>query len=138
MSIFRKFSPWSRLSPTRAGSKTTRRRTFANCIWFEDRSNYVNFTLKGTAGGRKGNLFSVLLYKVSSGRFTCRIWDNTGTLLGTVTRTGGMANLVSGVNDSGTLGPVATMSIVGTIDDGTVFAGGINESDACKFRGGWG
>ena len=41
-------------------------------------------------------------------------------------------------NDNGVLGPIVTMSIIGTIDNATVFAGGINESDACPFNGGAG
>tara|TARA_R110002051_G_scaffold316333_1_gene395835 strand:+ start:89 stop:496 length:408 start_codon:yes stop_codon:yes gene_type:complete len=127
----------SRISPTR-GAASRRRFTYAQCNWYEDKTNYVNFTLQGSPGGRIGNDYSVLLYKVSSGRFTCRVWDNEGTLLATVTRTGGMANLVSGVNDNGVLGPIVTMSIIGTIDNATVFAGGINESDACPFNGGAG
>jgi len=120
----------------RGGSGGSSRSTNATCVMYEDRSNYVVFRLRGNgiASGSRGNLWRVLLYKVSSGRFSFRLVNPKGAILVTLTRTGGMANLMAAVNANATVSGIINMQIVGTIDDGTVFASSI--TDYCKFNGG--
>jgi len=112
------------------------RSTNATCVMYEDRSNYVVFRLRGNslASGSRGNLWKVLLYKVSSGRFSFRLINPKGSILVTITRTGGVANLMSAVNSNATVKDIVNMQIVGTIDDDTAFASSI--TDYCKFAGG--
>ncbi len=76
----------------------------------------------------------VLLYKVSSGRFSFRLVNPAGDILVTITRTGGVANLMSAVNTNATVGNIVNMRITGTIDDDTTFASSI--TDYCHFNGG--
>tara|TARA_R110002110_G_scaffold355838_1_gene565490 strand:- start:865 stop:1293 length:429 start_codon:yes stop_codon:yes gene_type:complete len=106
------------------------------CVMYEDISNFVVFKLKqnSRAGGSAGNRWQVLLYKVSSGRFSFRLINPDGDILITLTRTGGMANLMSAVNSNATVSPYITMSIIGAIDNGTAFASSI--TDYCRFSGG--
>tara|TARA_R110001583_G_scaffold4340_3_gene25135 strand:- start:736 stop:1053 length:318 start_codon:yes stop_codon:yes gene_type:complete len=103
---------------------------------YEDRDNFVVFRLRGTgvASGSKGNLWRVLLYKVSSGRFSFRLLNPAGTILVTLTRTGGMANLMAAVNANATVKDIVNMQVIGTIDNATAFASSI--TDYCKFNGG--
>tara|TARA_R110000796_G_scaffold93354_1_gene197855 strand:- start:555 stop:971 length:417 start_codon:yes stop_codon:yes gene_type:complete len=110
--------------------------TNAFCQMYQDRDNYVTFRLltNGRAAGAVGNLWQVLLYKVSSGRFSFRLIDPKGAILVTLTRTGGVANLMAAVNSNATVSRIVNMRITGTIADGTVFAGSI--TDYCRFNGG--
>tara|TARA_R110000796_G_scaffold252381_1_gene386410 strand:- start:106 stop:423 length:318 start_codon:yes stop_codon:yes gene_type:complete len=103
---------------------------------YEDRTNFVLFKLNqnSRAGGAAGNLWKVLLYKVSSGRFSFRLVNTKGNILVTLTRTGGMANLMAAVNANATVNRLVNMEIVGAIDNGTTFASSI--TDYCKFSGG--
>tara|TARA_R100001377_G_C3129026_1_gene88643 strand:+ start:123 stop:551 length:429 start_codon:yes stop_codon:yes gene_type:complete len=141
MARLSKFSPkvsfGGAISSKYSASRRNRRRsTPATCVLYEDRSNFVVFKLKqnSVAGGSAGNRWQVLLYKVSSGRFSFRLIDPTGAILVTLTRTGGMANLMSAVNANATVSPYVTMSIIGAIDNGTAFASSI--TDYCRFSGG--
>ena len=133
-----KFGPNGVASPLRfRGSRTgASRSTNATCVMYEDRSNYVVFRLRGSseASGARGNLWKVLLYKVSSGRFSFRLLNPAGTILVTITRTGGVANLMSAVNGNATVKGIVNMQIIGTIDDDTTFASSI--TSYCKFNGG--
>lgn len=108
----------------------------AICVMYEDRTNFVLFKLNqnSRAGGAAGNLWKVLLYKVSSGRFSFRLVNTKGNILVTLTRTGGMANLMAAVNANATVNRLVNMEIVGAIDNGTTFASSI--TDYCKFSGG--
>ena len=106
------------------------------CVMYEDRSNFVVFKLKqnSRAGGSAGNRWQLLLYKVSSGRFSFRLIDPKGTILVTITRTGGMANLMGAINTNAVVSPHVTMSIIGEIDNATSFASSL--TDYCRFIGG--
>ena len=108
----------------------------AICVMYEDRTNFVVFKLNSNsrAGGAAGNQWRVLLYKVSSGRFSFRLVNPKGDILVTITRTGGMANLMGAVNGNATVNRLVNMEIVGAIDNGTTFASSI--TDYCKFSGG--
>jgi hypothetical protein len=133
-----KFGPRAVASPLRyrGGKAGLSRSTNATCVMYEDRENYVVFRLSGNskASGFRGNRWRVLLYKVSSGRFSFRLVDPDGTILVTITRTGGVANLMAAVNSNATVGGIVSMSIIGTINDNTAFASSI--TDYCKFAGG--
>tara|TARA_A100000172_G_scaffold76237_2_gene59575 strand:- start:670 stop:1089 length:420 start_codon:yes stop_codon:yes gene_type:complete len=120
----------------RGGGQGLSRSTNATCVMYEDRTNYVVFRLRGNslASGARGNLWRVLLYKVSSGRFSFRLLNPKGTILVTITRTGGVANLMAAVNSNATVKGIVNMQIIGTIDDDTTFASSI--TDYCKFNGG--
>ena len=107
-------------------------------VFYEDRSNYCTFRLKGSAAGSIGNNWCMILYKSSSGRFSIRVWDQDATLLATVTVSGGMAGLPAAIASNGALGPIVTMKITGTIDNDTVFSTGIGHADCSYFRGGRG
>ena len=116
------------------GDKSRNPSTDAICTFFEDKTNFVVFKLQGRAGGAVGNAWKVLLYKVSSGRFSFRLVNPAGDILVTITRTGGVANLMSAVNANATVNRLVTMRIVGTIDDDTAFSSSI--TDYCGFKGG--
>ena len=120
----------------RGGRSGSSRSTNATCVMYEDRTNYVVFRLRGNgkASGSRGNRWKVLLYKVSSGRFAFRLVDPGGNILVTITRTGGVSNLMAAVNANATVSPIVNMQIIGTIADGTVFASSL--TDYCKFNGG--
>ena len=133
-----KFGPGSVVTTYAYRGKSGRsaQSTNAFCQMYQDRDNYVTFRLltNGRAAGAVGNLWQVLLYKVSSGRFSFRLIDPKGAILVTLTRTGGLANLMAAVNSNATVSRIVNMRITGTIADGTVFAGSI--TDYCKFNGG--
>lgn len=133
-----KFGPKGVGSPlaSRQHAGRTSASTGATCVFYEDRSNFVTFQLRtfGKASGARGNKWMVLLYKVSSGRFSFRLVNPAGDILVTITRTGGVANLVSAVNTNATVGNIVNMRITGTIDDDTTFASSI--TDYCHFNGG--
>ena len=133
-----KFGPGSIATTYAYRGKAGRGATSTNafCQMYQDRDNYVTFRLltNGRAAGAVGNLWQVLLYKVSSGRFSFRLIDPKGAILVTLTRTGGLANLMAAVNSNATVSRIVNMRITGTIADGTVFAGSI--TDYCRFNGG--
>jgi|TARA_A100000172_G_scaffold42715_1_gene26177 hypothetical protein len=122
--------------PSRSRTGGISRSTNAVCVMYEDRSNYVVFRLRGNGvtGGAAGNRWKVLLYKVSSGRFAFRLINPKNEVLVTITRTGGVSNLMAGVNANATVKRLVRMQIVGTIDDDTTFASSL--TDYCKFSGG--
>jgi hypothetical protein len=141
MARLSKFSPQVSVGGAIASKFSTSRgqkdrSTPAVCVMYEDRSNFVVFKLKqnSVAGGSAGNRWRVLLFKSSSGRFSFRLVNPKGDILVTITRTGGMANLMSAVNANATVNPFVTMAIVGTIDNDTVFSSSL--TDYCKFSGG--
>jgi len=124
----------SRSRMGRAGGSTN-----ASCVFYQDRTNYVIFTLRGgshgsIAEGFAGNLWKVLLYRSSVDRFSARVMDAAGTILTTVTDSGGMAALATAVNANATLSPIVQMRVVGTIGATTDFSADL--TDYCRFSGG--
>jgi len=110
------------------------RSTNGTCVFYQDRNNYVIFRLKGRAQGFAGNRWQVLLLRNSSDRFSIRIKDATGTILTTITNSGGMAALMTEVNSDAILSPIVRMQIVGTIGADTEFSSDID--DYFRFTGG--
>ena len=138
MVLFSKLGPGSQLAPRRAFSKraTRRRASNASVIFYEDRTNFCVFKLEGGASGPRGNLYKMILYRSSTDRFSVRVWDPAGSVITTITDSGGMAALPAAIESDGTLGPLLKMSIRGTIGSGTDFSSGVAISDATSFRGG--
>tara|TARA_R110001583_G_scaffold73623_1_gene204744 strand:+ start:7734 stop:8153 length:420 start_codon:yes stop_codon:yes gene_type:complete len=138
MVLFSKLGPGSNLAPRRSFSKrsTRQRASDASLIFYQDRTNLCYFKLEGAASGPRGNAYKMILYRSSTNRFSIRLWDPAGTLLATVTVSGGMTNLPAAIESNGTIGPLLKMSIRGTIGSTQNFSSGIAIGDATSFRGG--
>ena len=115
-------------------SKGRTRPTNGICIFYQDKSNYVVFKLKGRAGGFVGNRWSVLLYRSATNRFSARVRDQNGTVLATLTASDGCAGLQTKVNSNANTAPIVQMTVVGTIANDTDFSADLN--DYCFFDGG--
>ena len=115
-------------------SKSRTPSTNGICIFYQDKSNYVVFKLKGRAGGFVGNRWSVLLFRSATNRFSTRVRDQNGTILATLTASDGCAGLQTKVNTNANTSPIVQMTVVGTIDNDTDFSADLN--DYCFFIGG--
>jgi hypothetical protein len=137
--LFGSFRPGSKLGPRRTASRDAIRSksSDASVTFYESKTKLCHFKLKGAAQGVRGNAYKMILFRSGSNRFSFRLWDPAGTLLATVTASGGAANLPALIASNGTVGPLVTMSIRGTISAGTdAFSSGVNIGDARNFRGG--
>lgn len=139
MVLFRNFRPGSKLSPRRFASKGAARSksSDASLTFYESKTKLCHFRLKGSAQGVTGNAYKMILFRSGTNRFSFRLWNPAGSLLATITASGGAANLPALIASNGTVGPLVTMSIRGTISSGTnAFSSGVNIGDATNFRGG--
>lgn len=104
------------------------------CIFYQDKSNYVVFKLKGRASGFVGARWSVLLFRSATNRFSTRVRDQNDTILVTLTASDGCAGLQTKVNTNANTSPIVQMTVVGTIDNDTDFSADLD--DYCQFIGG--
>jgi len=136
---FAKFSPYARqLNYTRASSPKTRRTrsSRASQVFYEDRTCYVSFRLKGAAKGSIGNRYKMILRMTATNKFRVRVWDQTDTLVGVVNSTTGMGDMAAAIAGSADLSPILTVAVTGTINENTQFSAGTGIGSSTNFHGG--
>ena len=138
--LFSKFLPRSKFSPQRSAAPLRVPGRAGMLSFYEDRNNFVTYTLKGVAFGAIGSAYRAILFRSGSNRFSCRVWDPDNTLLATVTTAAGigMPDLLTKVQASGVLNPILDVKISGSISSTQDFSKGITIDSADSFAGGQG
>jgi hypothetical protein len=136
---FSKFGPYAvQLNYTRASSPKTRgrRRSRAYQVFYESRSKFVAFKLKGVARGSIGNRYKMILRKMDTDKFRIRVWDQNNSLVGVVNTTEGMAGMAAAIEGSSDLSPIISVAVTGTISVNQQFSAGTGIGSATNFHGG--
>jgi len=136
-----KMGPGGMISPGRATNSLskrgrTRSGTNAGQVFYEDRSCYVVFQLKGSARGSIGNRYKMILRMTATNKFRVRVWDQTDTLVGVVNSTTGMGDMAAAIAGNSDLSPIIDVAVTGTINETTQFSAGTGIGSATNFYGG--
>ena len=137
---FAKFSPFAgQLNYTRASSRSRNgrlRSSRASQVFYESSSKYVSFRLKGAANGSIGNRYKMILRLMATNHWRVRVWDETGTLVGVVNATAGMAGMAEKIAADSDLAPILSVAVRGTISVNQQFSAGTGIGSGTNFHGG--